>query len=72
MPWNMRDAMPGGIRLDAVSLHHGWHSHDYEMRETGGALVLKMQFCVQSVHGTSSLNGSRGMSLLLARLEGVC
>lgn len=72
MPAGQRDAMPVGIRLDVVSLHHGWHSHDYELREESGALVLKMQFRVQSVHGTSSLNGQRGMSLLLARLEGVC
>ena len=69
MPANMRNAFPGGIRLDVVRLHNTWTAHDYELREADDTIVLRLQFRVQSRYGASAGPAACGVPLLLAHLK---
>ena len=46
MTANMLESFPGMIRWDAVRLTHWWSDHDYELRETDGTVVLRLEFWV--------------------------
>ena len=68
---DMREGFPGIIRLDVLRLSAHWHSHDYELVETNGTVVLALEFRAQSVHGAQPAPAQAGMHMseLLLKLQ---